>query len=158
MIESDFQVQLVKGLSSMPESKFRKYPDLAKGIRKPYDIYGCCKGRHIVIEAKFTKVDSGAWWSSTTIVASVKMVERHQEDSLVEEKKAGALCYIAVGYYSTNGKCRKAWLIPIEVWMQFHRDDKITQAAMDVLVDKGTAMELKEVGGGWKLKEGEEFK
>lgn len=90
-----------------PEAYIRKYPDMPRGFRKvggkeipmfqqkkPFDYFGCSRGKSIAIENKGCK---------TTF--RFKDLKDHQRDALTVHQASGGLSYICIYFEREDSFC-----------------------------------------------------
>lgn len=96
-----------------------KFPDNAKGVKKPYDLVAGIQGRLCAIETKLTKCGSEhhlARRKPDMIVVKLSDVRENQVIALNDTWAKGCWAFVGAGLYEQMTHARECWMVP---WVLF---------------------------------------
>lgn len=131
MLEAKLQAQLIGGFTRLGWW-VDKIPDLAKGVTKPFDLFGSACGKAIAIEAKLGRVyrKRDAKIRSTDLVVQMKEFSAKQIPNLQKFERSQGLAFGALGLkvegcILAQGELR-AWLVPI-TWLLVQQEWRVEE-------------------------------
>lgn len=98
-----------------------KFPDIARGLKKPCDLVAGIEGRFVAIESKVTKVGTtenpGRWHDEQIIVRQVD-VRLNQHTALRLTERRGSVALVIGAIYDRYDYDRQAYALPYHEFME----------------------------------------
>ena len=118
-LESNLKTELVKAFEAAGHVCHR-FPDLAKGVKKPHDLVCGIHGHYVGIETKLVKVgtvSSVGHWRDTLIVVRHTDVRPNQHVALKETVRRKSIGLVVAGIYDRCDHHRLAFALTYEQFL-----------------------------------------
>jgi hypothetical protein len=117
--EASFKTELVAAFERAGHT-CHKFPDLARGVKKPYDLVCGIGGLYVGVETKLVKVGTAASagrWHEGLIVLRHEDVRTNQHKALRETAATGNVALVVGGIYDRHDYHREAYALPYEQFL-----------------------------------------